>query len=89
MKIYLGLATMEPFKILKKDMLKFRKPLKLTLNIMMLLVFLDPTSKSLVACVQAPQLVLPYLSYVQTKKTKSVLGERSCSMHVHMRKHLC
>jgi hypothetical protein len=35
-----------------------------TLNIMMLLIFLDPTSKSLMVCVQTPQLVFPYISYV-------------------------
>jgi hypothetical protein len=39
-------------------------PLQRTLSIMMVLVFLDPTSKSLMVCVQAPQVLFRYLSYV-------------------------
>jgi hypothetical protein len=53
-----------------------------TLNIMMLLIFLDPTSKSLVECGQAPLVVLTYLSYVDTKKTISVLIQ---GIHVSIR----
>jgi hypothetical protein len=44
-----------------------------TLNIMMLLIFLNPTSKSLVECGEAPLVVLTYFSYVDTTKTISVL----------------
>jgi hypothetical protein len=49
---------------------------------MMLLIFLDPTSKSLVECGQAPLVVLTYLSYVDTKKTISVLIQ---GIHVSIR----
>jgi hypothetical protein len=60
--LFVSCWSSTPFRLLQR-----------TLNIMMLLVFLDLTSKSLVECSQSPLVVLPYLSYVQIKKTRSVL----------------
>jgi hypothetical protein len=48
-------------------------PLRLlwrTLSIMMFLIFLEPTSKSLVECSQAPLMVFPYLSMFKPRKQK-------------------
>jgi hypothetical protein len=54
------------------------------MNIMMLLIFLNPTSKSLVECDRAPLVVFLYLSYVQTKKTKNVLVQGISAIHIHV-----